>query len=296
MPSSGAQRATTATVLAMELDGQRPQWPMSGPNEFRAQLRPWIAVNWDQQVTVAEWWDRLANAGLTVPTWPRSQGGLAATSAVQEVIEEELAALGAIAPPVMGLGIRMVGAAVRQFATAEQFQRIIPRLLTGRDLWTVLMAEPGADDPMITACSAKFDWKYVTLSGVKLCPDVAATHALVQARSGPPGGGRDGLTWLIVDLEYQPIDVVKGTVEFRELRLLHENVLGTRDEGWTIAKTILPHNERSLAGRIRRGLIHVAGGSKAGNLNRVVGEVVAEARARAHAKALAAGAVDRRRK
>lgn len=257
-------------------------------------MLPWIGENWDLQITVAEWWDRLARAGLTAPTWPRSQGGLAATTAVQNVIEEELAKAGAIAPPVMGLGIRMVGAAIRQFGTTEQFAEIIPGILTGHDLWTALMNEPGSDDPSTSACVADFDWKYVTLNGTKTCPDLAATHAIMLARSAPGSAGRDGLTWFIVELEYQPIDLARGTVEFRNVRMLHERVLGTRDDGWAIAKAILPFNERSFAGRIRRGVIHVEGGSKAGNLNRVTGEVVAEARARAAARASAHGGVDRR--
>jgi|GEM_PF-2959119 len=278
----------------MDLAGKRPRWPISDPEAFRTELQRWINENWDLQVTVAEWWDRLAQAGLTAPTWPRSQGGLAATTAVQTVIEDELAKNGTIAPPVMGLGIRMVGAAIRQFGSPEQFQEVIPRLLTGRDLWTVLIDEPGSDDPLSTTCVAEFDWKYVTLNGTKICADPAATHAIVLARSKPESSGRDGLTWFIVELEYLPIDVASGTVEFKDIRLLHEHVLGTRDDGWAIAKTILPFNERSLAGRIRRGVVLVAGGSKAGNLTRIVGDVVAEAQARAQAKASAAGTVDRR--
>ncbi len=278
----------------MDLAGQRPRWPITEPEGFRAELQRWIANNWDPQVSVAEWWDRLASTGLTVPTWPRSQGGLAATTGIQSIIEDELAKIGAIAPPVMGIGIRMVGAAIRQFATAPQFEEIIPDLLTGRSMWTALMTEPGTDDPAATTCVADFDWKYVTINGTKTCPDLAATHAIMLARSTPGSTGRDGLTWLIVELGYQPIDLASGTVEFREARMLHERVLGTRDDGWAIAKAILPFNERSFVGRIRRGLVHVESGSKAGNLHRVVGDVVAEARARAQAKASAAGGVDRR--
>ncbi|MEQ1874530.1 MAG: acyl-CoA dehydrogenase family protein [Ilumatobacteraceae bacterium] len=279
----------------MDLAGQRPRWPIAEPEEFRAELQRWIANNWDVQVTVGEWWDRLAAAGLTAPTWPRSQGGLAATTAIQAVIEEELANIGAIAPPVMGLGIRMIGAAIRQFATPEQFEEVIPRLLTGRNLWTALMNEPGIDDPAMTACVAEFDWKYVTLNGTKTCPDLAATHAILLARSARGSVSRDGLSWFLMDLEFHPVDLASGTVTFRDVQLLHDRVLGNRDDGWTLAKTILPFNERSLVGRIRRGLVHVESGTKAGNLVRVVGDVLAEARARALAKASAAGAVDRRR-
>jgi hypothetical protein len=55
----------------------------------------------------------------------------------------------------------------------------------------------------------------------------------------------------------------------------HEHVLGPRDGGWAVVKTILPYLERSLAGRIRRGLVHVEPGTRAGNLDRTVGEVLA---------------------
>ena len=278
----------------MELAGDRPSWPIAAPEQFRTEFKLWIAENWDQQITVAEWWDRLARNGLTAPTWPRAQGGLAATIAIQGVIEDELANIGAIAPPVMGLGIRMVGAAIRQFATPHQFEETIPRLLTGADLWTVLMNEPGSEDPAQSTFVADFDWKYVTITGTKTCSDPAATHAILLARSTPGSIGRNGLTWLIVELGYQPVDQASRTVLFSGVRMLHERVLGTRDDGWAIAKAILPFNERSFAGRIRRGLIHVEGGSIAGNLHRVVGDVVTQARARAHAPASAPDGVDRR--
>lgn len=277
----------------MELAGQRPRWPITQPEEFRAELQRWIHDNWDLHISVAEWWDRLASAGLTAPTWPRSQCGLAATNAIQTVIEEELAKVGAIAPPVHGLGIRVVGAALRQFATPEQFAEAIPSLLTGTDSWTALINEPGSDSPLETQCAATFDWKYVTLNGTKVSTDLAATRAIVLTRSTPNATGRDGLSWLLVDLSYQPIDV-NGTIEFSELRMMHERVLGPRDEGWTVAKAILPFMERSFAGRIRRGLVHVEGGEKAGNLRKVVGDVIEDARARAADLASAHPGVDRR--
>ncbi len=158
----------------------------------------------------------------------------------------------------------------------------------------MLLRAPGTGYPLATACAAEFDWKYITVNGTKTCPELAATHAIVLVRSVPGSTGRDGLTWLIVELEYASLDVASGTIEFKDMRILLKRVLGARDDGWTVAKTILPYSERSYAGRIRRGVVLVEGGAKAGNLNRVVGDVVAEARVRAQAKALAAGAVDRR--
>ena len=40
-------------------------------------------------------------------------------------------------------------------------------------------------------------------------------------------------------------------------------------------KTILPYLDRSIAGRIRRGLVHVEPGQVAGNLGLVIADVLA---------------------
>ncbi len=240
---------------------------------MREALRYWIANNWDTSITVGTWWDRLASAGLAVPTWNRSHGGLAATAQVQQVVEEELAAAGTIAPPLAGAGVRLVGPILRQFASAEQAEEILPALLTGRHLWTVLLAEPGSDDPKDTACTATFDWKYVTLKGVKTCEHPGATHAVVLTRSSELPAQK-GLTCLLLDLSDAAITSESGLVRFEDARVTHDHVLGDRDRGWAVVKTILPYLERSLAGRIQRGLVNIEPGVVAGNLDRTVADVL----------------------
>ena len=245
-------------------------------------MRYWLSNNWDMSITVGEWWNRLAGSGLAVPTWNRSHGGLAATAQVQRVVEQELAAAGTIAPPLWGDGVRVVGPAVRHFATPEQLAEILPALLTGQQLWTVLLHEPGSDDLMNPACRAEFDWKYVAVTGTKLCTDHTATHAVLLARSGEPGtgpnGGRRGLTCLLVEIGDQPFDAATGGLTFDGARMLHDRVLGSRDDAWPVVKGMLPYLERSLAGRIRRGLVNVEPGAAAGNLDRTVGDVLSDHR------------------
>lgn len=240
---------------------------------MREALRYWISNNWDTSITVGEWWDRLASAGLAVPTWNRSHGGLAATAHMQQVVEEELAAAGTIGPPLAGAGVRLVGPTLRQFATAEQAVDVLPALLTGQHLWTVLLNEPGSNDPRDTACTATFEWKYLTVNGVKTCDQEGATHAVVLTRSSDLPAHK-GLTCLLVDLAEDGITAEPGTVRFDSTRLTHDRVLGERDGGWAVVKTILPYLERSLAGRIQRGLVHVEPGHLAGNLDRTVADVV----------------------
>ncbi len=258
----------------MDLTASRPWWPLGDMDQMREALQYWISNNWDTSITVGTWWDRVAAAGLAVPTWNRSHGGLAATAQVQQVVEEELAAAGTIAPPLAGAGVRLVGPILRQFATAEQAAEVLPALLTGQHLWTVLLNEPGSDDPRDTACTSIFDWKYITVDGVKTCEHAGATHALVVTRSAELPGSK-GLTCLLLDLAEDGITSKPGQVRFENVRLTHNHVLGDRDRGWAVVKTILPYLERSLAGRIQRGLVNVQPGSIAGNLDRTVADVLA---------------------
>jgi alkylation response protein AidB-like acyl-CoA dehydrogenase len=258
----------------MDLTATRPWWPLGDMDQMREALQFWIANNWDMSITVGEWWERLASAGLAVPTWNRSHGGLAGTAQVQQVVEEELAAAGTIAPPLAGAGVRLMGPILRQFATAEQSQEVLPALLTGRQLWTVLLTEPGNDDPVLTTCTATFDWKFVTITGTKTCTDDSATHAMIVTRSADMPGRR-GLTCVLVDLAEDGVTAEPGLVHFADVRVTQEHVLGPQHGGWAVVKTILPYLERSLAGRIRRGLVNVEPGVLAGNLERTVGEVLA---------------------
>ena len=259
----------------MDLTAPRPWWPLGDMEQMRDALRHWLANNWDTSITVGEWWERLASAGLAVPTWNRSHGGLAATAQVQQVVEQELAAAGTIAPPLAGDGVRLMGPILRQFATPEQSNAVLPALLTGRQLWTVLLTEPGTDDPQATTCTATFDWKHVVIDGTKSCTDDSATHALVVTRSADLPGHR-GLTCLLVDLAEPGVSTEPGLVRFSAMNTDPANVLGNRDAGWAVVKTILPYLERGLAGRIRRGLVNVEPGIAAGNLDRTVAEVLAQ--------------------
>jgi len=258
----------------MDLTAPRPWWPLGDMDQMREALRYWISNNWDTSITVGEWWDRLAMAGLAVPTWNRSHGGLAATTQVQQVVEDELAAIGSIAPPLAGVGVRLVGPILRQFATPEQAAEVLPALLTGQHLWTVLLTEPGSQDPKETVCTATFDWKYLTINGTKTCDHDAATHAVVLARSADLTAS-NGLTCLLIDLAEEGVTCEPGVVRFNEVRVTQDHVLGDRDCGWAVVKTILPYLQRSLAGRIQRGLVNIEPGVVAGNLNRTVADVLA---------------------
>src|SRR6185436_19244766 len=60
--------------------------------------RSWLRANWSTDITLREWWRRLADAGYAAPTWP-SPYGFGAPAAVARAIHAELGAAGVIGPP-----------------------------------------------------------------------------------------------------------------------------------------------------------------------------------------------------
>jgi alkylation response protein AidB-like acyl-CoA dehydrogenase len=261
-------------MAPMDLGAERPWWPLGDVDQFREALQHWVSRNWKLEITVGDWWENLASAGLTVPTWQRAYGGLGATTPVQQVVEEELANVRAVAPPVEGVGIRVVGPALRQFATAAQLAESLPGMLTGQESWALLLNDPGSSDPGDTSCRAHFDWKYVTVEGAKtIVGPSTATRAIALVRSSDETGRR-GLSWIFVDLRSPEISVDGDTARFEGMRMTPEQVLGQKDDGWSVVKVVTPYFERSLAGRIRRGMVHCEPGVMAGNLSRTVDEVI----------------------
>jgi alkylation response protein AidB-like acyl-CoA dehydrogenase len=259
----------------MDLAGTKPWWPLGDLPQMGEAVRHWLSTNWDPSITVGEWWDRLAAAGLTVPTWQRAHGGLGATTPVQHVIEQELAAAHTVAPPVDGVGVRVVGPAVRQFAGHDLAQRWLEPIIRGRSSWAVLLAEPDRPDPLAAEARIRTQWDNITLSGQKVMHAEATdpTHAVVVVRSNAEGG-RKGLACVMLALDHGGVSVHDDLVSFDDVKLTTDDLLGPIDQGWSVVKVMTPYFERSLAGRIRRGMVHVTPGTVAGQLVRTVGEVV----------------------
>ena len=74
----------------------------------RDDVRGWIADNWDPDITLAEWWERLCESGWAVPTWPEQWFGKGLPRELAGVVNGELRAAGAIGPP-SGLGVLLAG-------------------------------------------------------------------------------------------------------------------------------------------------------------------------------------------
>lgn len=253
----------------------QPQWDVLDSGAFRLQVREWIADHWRADLSLREWWRALALAGLTVPTWPRAFGGLATTTINQQIIEDELADAKTVGPPLADDSIRVVGPALREHCTHAQADRFIPHMIDGSQPWALLFAEHADDSLASVQATAVIDWKYTTLTGRKLLSprDQHASWGLALCRSERNSTGRDGLTCVPVDLTSATFD--GDSVVLDGITMLNEERIGEPGAGWQLAKSAIPYVKRSLAGRIRRGVVLTRSGERGGNLDRTVGEIIA---------------------
>jgi alkylation response protein AidB-like acyl-CoA dehydrogenase len=257
---------------------------------MRERVRDWIAHSWSHDISVREWWRRLAEARLTQPQWPSPYGqGWSAPDA--RIVVEELAAAETIAPPEGGVAVGLAGPTLLSHGTPAQQARFLPPLLCGEESWCQLFSEPGAgsDLPSLTtkAVMSAPGW---TITGQKVWSSNAhlARRGLLLARTDAATSGRRGVTYFVLDMAQpgvavRPIHQMDGLARFCEVFIDDASVpecdrLGDLHDGWTVARTTLAHERANTARRPAHGLTFVPSGEIAGHLDRTTGEVIASGR------------------
>ena len=73
-------------------------------DELLSDLRAWLKQNWDPDLTVGDWWERLGMAGWSAPGLPTNAYGKAIARADAVLVANEIATFGALGAPA-GLGL-----------------------------------------------------------------------------------------------------------------------------------------------------------------------------------------------
>src|SRR5712671_213182 len=108
--------------------------------ELRAEVREWLAANWDPNMSLVEWRSRLADSGWGMPQWPREWYGRGLPHALARVVEEEFASAGAVG--VAKSGVRLLAAAtLLEHGSDVQKRKLLRRILTGEDTWCQLLSD-----------------------------------------------------------------------------------------------------------------------------------------------------------
>ncbi|WP_084959055.1 acyl-CoA dehydrogenase family protein [Thermoactinospora rubra] len=222
--------------------------------DFRAEVRAWLAANVPRNLpsmnTPAgfqahrEWEARLADARLSVVSWPEEYGGRGASLVEWLIFEEEYWAAGAPGR-VSQNGIFLLAPTLFAYGTEEQKAGFLPRMARAEDVWAQAWSEPeaGSDLAALTSRAVRTDGGWL-LHGHKTWSSRAAhaSHGFGLFRTSGEGRHR-GLTYFLFplrDVEVRPIAQLDGEPGFAELRfdgvfVPDSGVLGAPGEGWRIA-------------------------------------------------------------
>jgi alkylation response protein AidB-like acyl-CoA dehydrogenase len=196
-----------------------------------------------------EWERALFEAGWSVVSWPKRFGGRDASLWEWLIFEEEYYRAGA-PQRVTQNGIFLLAPTIFEFGTAEQQERILPRMAAAQDLWAQGWSEPGAGSDLaaITSRAVRDEdaggWR---LSGQKTWTTRGAfcTHLFGLFRTDPAAERHRGLTYFLVDLRSPGVEVrgferLDGDEGFAEVFLDEafvpdRDVLGEINRGWSVA-------------------------------------------------------------
>jgi alkylation response protein AidB-like acyl-CoA dehydrogenase len=237
--------------------------------EFRNEVRAWLAAHVpalplpDVETEVGNaahraWERELAGARLSVVSWPRPYGGRDASPLHWLIFEEEYHAAGA--PARVGQnGLFLLAPTLFAHGTAEQRDRLLPRMARADDVWAQAWSEPeaGSDLAAIRSTATRTDGGWL-LSGQKTWSSRAAyaDRAFGLFRTDPTAQRHRGLTYLMFDLRsagvtVRPIRQLGGGTGFAEIFLddvfvPDTDVIGAAGDGWRVAMSTASH-ERGLS-------------------------------------------------
>ncbi|WP_182357890.1 acyl-CoA dehydrogenase family protein [Tomitella gaofuii] len=212
-------------------------------------------------------WERtLADARLSVVSWPAEYGGRDATLQQWVIFEEEYYRAGAPGR-VSQNGIFLLAPTLFEHASPGQLDRIMPRMARADDIWAQAWSEPEAGSDLAslrsTATRTEGGW---LLNGQKTWSSRAAfaDWGFGLFRSNPNAERKHaGITYFMFDLRSEgvtvrPIDQLDGEPGFAELFLenvfvpddpaspAESGVIGAVDNGWRVAMSTAS-NERGLS-------------------------------------------------
>ncbi len=204
------------------------------------------------------------DAGLAWVHFPVGYGGLDLSRRLLPMIYSRLGAAGApmgLARNAIGYG--MAAPTILTHGTDDQKRRYLRPLFTCEHVWCQLFSEPGAgSDVASLATRAVRDGDEWIANGQKVWTTLAhkSRYGMLLARTDPDAEKHKGLTYFVVDMEAQGVDVrplrqITGDAEFNEVyfddvRIPDTERLGEVGQGWHAALTTLMNERVSIGGSV----------------------------------------------
>ncbi|GAA0337201.1 acyl-CoA dehydrogenase [Actinoallomurus spadix] len=241
-----ARLALDGVRRAVEVELDEDTEPLR--DRVRAEVEELAAISEDRERHA-----RMGDEGWVFPHLPKPWGK-AASPVEQVLILQELRAA-KVKGPQLGIGAWVVPSLVT-YGTPEQQERWVAPTLRGELVWCQLFSEPGAGSDLASlqmrAERVEGGWR---LTGQKIWTSLAqhAQWAICVARTSVEPRKHDGITYFIVDMKAEGVDVrplreLTGDAMFNEVFLdgvfvPDDQVVGEVGNGWKVARNTLS-NER----------------------------------------------------
>ena len=235
---------------------------MSEPTEdsVRADVRSWLAANWNPELGLVEWRLKLCESGWGAPHWPRRWYGRDLPVKFNAIVDEEFDRIGAVG--VAKAGIRTLAAAtILAHGSDLHKEKYLKRILTGEDTWCQLFSEPGSGSDLAGAVTrADKRGNQWVINGQKVWTTSAhkAQWGLLLARADWDAVKHKGLAYFIIDMKQPGVQVHPlrqmnyhasfNQVFFTDATVEPEFLVCDVGDGWKVATTTLMHERRGADG------------------------------------------------
>jgi alkylation response protein AidB-like acyl-CoA dehydrogenase len=204
----------------------------------------------------------LFEAGWMQLGWPERVGGRGGSPMLRTELGAAIAGRDLTDPGLYSL-IEVLAPTLIDFAPPELAAEVVPRLLSGAEMWCQGFSEPDSGSDLASLrCRAvpEGDARGAStwvINGQKVWTSLAqySDRCVLLTRTGPPDSGHRGITAFFVDMHtpgitVAPLEMINGEREFAEVFfddvvVPADRMLGELNGGWAVAMSILPYERSS---------------------------------------------------
>ncbi|MBI4883588.1 MAG: acyl-CoA dehydrogenase family protein [Actinobacteria bacterium] len=258
-------------------------------SEILEELDAWLDANWDAELSIAQWWERLGAAGWAAPTLPTAAYGKGISRSEAIAVGHRIVERGAVAPPG-GLGMMLAAPTIAAHGTPQQIEQYVLPIVTGQHAWCQLFSEPGAGSDLAgLGCKATKDGDEWVVNGQKVWTSAGqiADMGMLIARTDPDVPKHKGITWFAFEMrragvpqrgvEVRPLREMTGRALFSEVfltdaRVADHAIIGGNGNGWAVANTTLMFERAGLGAGGHTAVSVASPGSVVGDLPKRAGD------------------------